>query len=229
MNTVNVAANLDAIRQAVTAAAERHGRDPAQVRVLAVAKTKPPAAIAAALDAGQREFGENYLQEALAKIAAIERPEIIWHFIGAIQSNKTCAIAEHFAWVHTLAREKIARRLNVQRPADLPPLNVCIEVNISGEPQKAGVAPAELGDLAAAVAELPRLKLRGLMTLPAPEKDFAAQRESFRRLADEYARLRAAGYELDTLSMGMSGDFEAAIAEGATIVRIGTGIFGARE
>ncbi|HET6725292.1 MAG TPA: YggS family pyridoxal phosphate-dependent enzyme [Gammaproteobacteria bacterium] len=228
MNAAAIAANLDNVRRTVSETAERCGRDPASVAVLAVGKTKPPEAIRAAAAAGQVDFGENYLQEALAKMDALADLDMRWHFIGAIQSNKTRPIAERFDWVHTVDREKIARRLNDQRPDALLPLNVCIEVNVSGESQKAGVSLDELHALAEAIAALPRLKLRGLMALPAPSDEFEAQRASFARLADAFKRLRASGHDLDTLSMGMSGDFEAAIAEGATIVRIGTAIFGER-
>jgi pyridoxal phosphate enzyme (YggS family) len=229
MPSADIAAKLEAVRQAVKQAAERFGRNPADVCVLAVSKQQPPSAIAAAADAGQADFGENYLQEALAKIATLEARKLNWHFIGAIQSNKTRAIAEHFSWVHTVERAKIAQRLDAQRPASLPPLNVCIQVNVSGEASKAGIAPDEADALAAAIAEMPHLRLRGLMTIPAPVDDFAKQRAAFHTLAGLFRRLRGAGHELDTLSMGMSGDFEAAIAEGATTVRIGTAIFGARR
>ncbi|HET7569533.1 MAG TPA: YggS family pyridoxal phosphate-dependent enzyme [Gammaproteobacteria bacterium] len=223
-----IATSLANVRRTVAESAERHGRDPATITLLAVGKTQPAEAIRAAAAAGQRDFGANYLQEALAKMGALADLALTWHFIGAIQSNKTRAIAERFAWVHTVDRLKIARRLSEQRPAELPPLNVCLEVKVSDEPQKAGVALDELDALADAVAELPHLELRGLMALPAPSDTFEAQRKPFRRLASALERLRAAGHDVDTLSMGMSGDFEAAIAEGATIVRIGTAIFGAR-
>ncbi|HET8551193.1 MAG TPA: YggS family pyridoxal phosphate-dependent enzyme [Gammaproteobacteria bacterium] len=223
-----IATSLENVRRTVAESAERHGRDPAAVTVLAVGKTQPAETIRAAAAAGQRDFGANYLQEALAKMDALADLALVWHFIGAIQSNKTRAIAERFAWVHTVDRIKIAHRLSAQRPSDLPPLNICLEVNVSDEPQKAGVALDELDALAAAVAELPHLKLRGLMALPAPSEIFETQREPFRRLASALERLRVAGHDVDTLSMGMSGDFEAAIAEGATIVRIGTAIFGER-
>lgn len=228
LNDAAIAANLDNVRRTVAVAAERWSRDPAGMTVLAVSKIQPPEAIRAAAAAGQRDFGENYLQEALTKIDAVADPALRWHFIGAIQSNKTRAIAERFDWVHTVDREKIARRLNAQRPDELPPLNVCLEVNVSNESQKAGAAPDEVEALAEAVAGMPRLKLRGLMALPAPADEFEAQREPFKKLSALFAQLRAKGHEIDTLSMGMSGDFEAAIAEGATVVRIGTAIFGAR-
>jgi pyridoxal phosphate enzyme (YggS family) len=201
-------------------------RDPATVGLLAVSKTQPAAAIREAAAGGIRDFGENYLQEALDKQAELSDLSLAWHFIGPIQSNKTKSIAEHFDWVHSVDRLKIAQRLSDQRPAELPPLNICLQVNVSGEASKSGCAPEELLQLAQAVAAMPQLRLRGLMCIPAPSEDPAEQRAAF-------ARLRALRDELpltlDTLSMGMSQDLEAAIAEGATWVRIGTALFGARD
>ncbi len=201
--------------------------------LLAVSKTFGPDAVITAADAGQRAFGENYLQEALDKQQAVaaRRPDLDldWHFIGPIQSNKTRPLAEHFNWAHAVDREKIARRLSEQRPADLPPLNICLQVNVSGEASKSGVAPADLPALAQAVAALPRLRLRGLMAIPEPAQDIEAQRKPFAQLRALQQQLRAIGIDTDTLSMGMSADMPAAIAEGATIVRIGTAIFGQRD
>ena len=186
-----------------------------------------------AAEAGQLAFGENYEQEAVRKILAIrqERPDLKlqWHFIGPIQSNKTRAIAEYFDWVHSVDRERIARRLSDQRPANMPPLNICLQVNISGENSKSGVRPEELADLAKAVSGMPRLKLRGLMAIPEPQSDPEKQRQPFNAMKILFERLRKAGYDLDTLSMGMSDDMEAAVQEGATTVRIGTAIFGQRH
>ena len=225
-----VQANLQAVHERITRAARVAGRDPGAVSLLAVSKTFPPDAVAAAHAAGQRAFGENYVQEALDKIESLRalRGDLEWHFIGPIQSNKTRAIAENFSWVHSVDRLKIAERLSAQRPAGLPPLQVCIEVNVSGEASKGGVAPAELSALAVAVAALPGLQLRGLMAIPAPTSEVAAQRAAFRQVRELYDALRARDLALDTLSMGMSGDLEAAILEGATIVRIGTALFGER-
>jgi pyridoxal phosphate enzyme (YggS family) len=223
-----IPARLDAVRRRVAAAAAAAGRDPATVRLLAVSKTRPPADLREAHGAGQLAFGESYVQEALDKQSALRGLPLEWHFIGRIQSNKTSAIARHFQWVHGLGDLKHARRLGAQRPGDLPPLDVCLQVNIDAESTKGGVAPAGLGPLAAALADLPRLRLRGLMAIPAPAADPQQQREAFRRVRGLYEALKAAGLPLDTLSMGMSGDLEAAIAEGATIVRIGTAIFGPR-
>ena len=225
--------NLSTVREQIAAAARSAMRDPDAVRLLAVSKTfGADAVIEAALD-GQLAFGENYLQEALDKIAAVraERPDLAveWHFIGPIQSNKTRPIAEHFDWVHSVDREKIAQRLAEQRPTDLPPLNICLQVNVSGEASKSGVAPAELDRLAHAVHGLPRLALRGLMAIPEAAAGFERQREPFRKLRLQFDALRAQGIPLDTLSMGMSADKEAAIAEGATTVRIGSAIFGKRH
>jgi len=205
------------------------GRRAEEVELLAVSKTFAAEAIREACLAGQRRFAESYVQEALAKIAALDGLPIEWHYIGPIQSNKTRPIAEHFAWVHSIDRLKIAERLSSQRPAQLPPLQACIEVNISGERSKSGVAPDDVGALAHAVAALPNLSLRGLMTVPAPTGDAAEQRAAFARLRELRDRLNRQGLQLDTLSMGMSHDFTAAIAEGATIVRVGTAIFGARD
>lgn len=203
------------------------------VRLLAVSKTFGAEAVIAAAAAGQQAFGENYLQEALDKMARVHalQPDLRleWHFIGPIQSNKTRTIAEHFDWVHSVDREKIAQRLSDQRPADLPPLNICLQVNISGEASKSGVLPSEVVPVANAIAQLPRIRLRGLMAIPEPEQDAAQQREPFRQMHVLYEYLRAEGLALDTLSMGMSGDMDAAIAEGATIVRIGSAIFGNRD
>lgn len=228
-----IATNLQAVQQIIGAAAREAGRAPQSVALLAVSKTFGFEAVLEALRAGQRSFGENYLQEALDKIAAVAAaaPEtkLEWHFIGPIQSNKTRPIAQHFDWVHAVEREKIAQRLSEQRPADLGPLNICLQVNISGEASKSGVTPAELPDLARRVAALPNLKLRGLMAIPEPEADFEAQRAPFARLRQLFEQLRADGLELDTLSMGMSADLRAAIVEGATIVRVGSAIFGARH
>ncbi|NUO85918.1 MAG: YggS family pyridoxal phosphate-dependent enzyme [Cupriavidus sp.] len=225
-----IAANLQAVRQGIAAAAQQAGRQPADVALLAVSKTVSPDRIRAAYAAGQREFGENYVQEGIDKIAALAdlRDRLQWHFIGPLQSNKTRPVAEHFDWVHTIDRLKIAERLSAQRPAGMPALQACIQVNISGEASKSGVAPAEVPALAHAVAALPNLRLRGLMAIPEPGHDPAAQRRPFAAMRAMLQALRADGLALDTLSMGMSGDMEAAIAEGATLVRIGTAIFGAR-
>lgn len=213
-----------AIRQAEVAAARNAG----SVQLVAVSKTQPAAAVREAWQAGQQAFGENYLQEALEKQTQLTDLPLQWHFIGPIQSNKTRPIAEHFDWVHGVDRLKIAQRLNDARPIDLPPLNICIEVNVSNEASKGGVMPAELPALAHAVATLPRLRLRGLMTIPAPSEDLALQRRQFAALRELLETLRQNGLPLDTLSMGMSGDYTSAIAEGATMVRIGAAIFGAR-
>jgi hypothetical protein len=219
---------LRAVQARIAGAAAAAGRDAATVRLLAVSKTFGAAAVRAMAACGQREFGENYLQEALGKQAALSDLTLLWHFIGPIQSNKTRAIAENFSWVHSVDRLKIAERLSAQRPPSLPPLMICIEVNVSGEASKGGVAVAELPALAEAVSKLPGLRLRGLMAIPAPTPDVAAQRAAFRQVRQAYHALIACGHALDTLSMGMSADLDAAILEGATIVRIGSALFGER-
>jgi hypothetical protein len=205
------------------------GRDPGSVILVAVTKAKTAETVRLAATAGVTDFGENYLQEALAKMDSLADLRLQWHFIGGIQSNKTRAIAERFDWVHSLDRLSIARRLSEQRPFHAPPLNVCIQVALVPEATKGGVAPDALGELATAVAGLPRIKLRGLMCVPPPQPDSAAERAVFARLKVLLEDLNAGGLKLDTLSMGMSGDFESAIAEGATLVRIGTALFGARQ
>jgi pyridoxal phosphate enzyme (YggS family) len=225
----HIAEQLQAVRTRITAAAQACGRDPASVRLLAVSKSFPTADLRTAQAAGQDCFGESYLNEALPKIAVLTDPAPEWHFIGPLQSNKTRAIAEHFAWVHGVDRLKLAERLDAHRPALLPPLNVCIQVNISGEASKSGVRLEELNALARSIYPLPRLRLRGLMAIPAPSDAVSEQRAAFRRLRQAFDELIAQGLPLDTLSMGMSDDLEAAIAEGATIVRIGSAIFGARD
>jgi hypothetical protein len=226
-----IAEKLQAVTAQIVAAARNAGRDPSEIALLAVSKTISPDVLLEAHAAGQRAFGENYLQEALDKMAALKdsAPDIEWHFIGPIQSNKTRPIAENFAWVHSVDRLKIAQRLSEQRPAALPPLNVCIQVNVSGEASKSGCAPQELPALAHAMAALPRLRLRGLMAIPEPASSEAEQRRPLRQLRELAEQLRAEGLALDTLSMGMSADLAAAIAEGATVVRIGTAIFGERH
>ena len=221
-----LADNISAIARRIDSAARAAGRDPASVQLLAVSKTKPASAIREAYTAGLRDVGENYLQEALTKQQALSDLPLIWHFIGPIQSNKTKAIAEHFDWVHSVDRLKIAQRLSEQRPADLAPLNICLQVNVSGEDSKSGCAPAELPALAQAVKALPGLCLRGLMAIPEPTEDRAEQEAAFATLRQLQAQLDLG---LDTLSMGMSHDLEAAIAQGATWVRIGTALFGARD
>lgn len=225
--------NLQAVRKQIADAADNAQRGPRDVTLLAVSKTFGADAVIDAAGAGQQAFGENYLQEALDKMATVraQRPDLQleWHFIGPIQSNKTRPIAEHFDWVHSVDREKIAQRLSDQRPEHLPPLNICLQVNISGEASKSGVLPEEVETVAKAIAVLPRLRLRGLMAIPEPEDDAARQREPFRKMHELLAQLRAQGLQLDTLSMGMSADMPAAIAEGATIVRIGSAIFGTRD
>jgi pyridoxal phosphate enzyme (YggS family) len=224
----SIAANLQAVTARIAAACAAAGRDAAGVRLLAVSKTWPTADLAAAAACGQRAFGENYVQEALLKIAALPARGLEWHFIGPLQSNKTRAVAEHFDWVHSVERLKIAERLSAQRPDGLAPLQVCLQVNVSGEDSKSGCAPAEAPALAAAIARLPRLRLRGLMAIPEPTDDERLLRRRFALLRELAAALRASGLDVDTLSMGMSHDLEAAIAEGATLVRVGTAIFGAR-
>jgi pyridoxal phosphate enzyme (YggS family) len=212
------------IRQAATAA----GRDPASVTLVAVTKAQTAETIRLAATAGVTDFGENYLQEALAKMDQLTDLAMRWHFIGGIQSNKTRAIAERFDWVHSVDRLSHARRLSEQRPYHAPPLNLCIQVELVPEPTKGGVAPGEVAVLAAAAAVLPRIRLRGLMCLPPPQFGVAAERAVFARLRILQEELNASGHKLDTLSMGMSADFESAIAEGATLVRIGTALFGSR-
>ena len=221
-----IADNLSTLADRIRSAAQAAGRDPGQVRLLAVSKTKPAAAIREVYAAGVRDVGENYLQEALAKQLELTDLPLTWHFIGPIQSNKTRAIAEHFDWVHSVDRLKIAQRLSEQRPAGPPALNVCVQVNVSGEASKSGCNPDELPALAQAIAALPHLKLRGLMAIPEPTDDPAAQAAAFARVRQLQDNLNLG---LDTLSMGMSHDLEAAIAQGATWVRIGTALFGARD
>ncbi len=221
-------ARLAAVHARIDAAARRAGRDAHSVRLLAVSKQQPAEAIAAAAEAGQLEFGENYTQEGVAKIAALRGRRLTWHFIGRIQSNKTREVAEHFQWVHTVDRERIATRLDAQRPHLAGPLDVLLQVRLGDEPAKGGASPEELPGLADAVSRLPRLRLRGLMCIPPPAADETAQRASFRRLRELLEELGRRGHALDVLSMGMSDDLEAAVLEGATIVRIGTAIFGPR-
>lgn len=230
---MSISANLLLVLQAIVDAARAAGRDPHAVQLLAVSKTFAVDAVIEAAEAGQSAFGENYLQEAVDKIVAVRdlRPDLKleWHFIGPLQSNKTRPVAEHFAWVHAVDREKIAQRLSDQRPAHLPPLNICLQVNVSGEASKSGVTPAELPALAQAVSRLPHLTLRGLMAIPEPVQIEQEQRKPFAQLRLLQQELAALGIATDTLSMGMSADVHAAIAEGATIVRIGTAIFGKRD
>jgi pyridoxal phosphate enzyme (YggS family) len=232
-----IASRLQAVHQQIARAANEAGRAPEGIRLLAVSKTFGADAVLEAWRAGQLAFGESYLQEAQEKIAVVATaialaqktglpPE--WHFIGPIQSNKTRPIAENFAWVHSVEREKIARRLSEQRPADLPPLNICLQVNISGEGSKSGAAPEEAEAIAKAIAGLPNLRLRGLMAIPAPTDDPVLQRAAYRPLHALFDRLNAQGMGLDTLSIGMSDDLAAAVAEGATMLRIGSAIFGGR-
>ena len=221
-----IADNIGLVSQRIRAAAQAVQRDESSVHLLAVSKTKPAQAVREAYAAGMHDFGENYLQEALGKQAELTDLPLSWHFIGPIQSNKTRAIAENFAWVHSVDRLKIAQRLSEQRPADLPALNICIQVNVSGEASKSGCTPADLPALAEAISALPRLKLRGLMAIPEPTEDRAAQDAAFAAVRDLQASLNLG---LDILSMGMSHDLESAIAQGATWVRIGTALFGARD
>jgi pyridoxal phosphate enzyme (YggS family) len=219
---------LQAVKSRIARACAAAGRDPRDIVLVAVSKTFPAEAVRAARAAGQRDFGENHAQDAVAKIDALADLDLVWHFIGPIQSNKTRSIAGRFAWVHSIDRLKVAERLAAQRPGPLPPLQACIQVNVSGEATKSGVTPAAAPALARAVAGLPRLQLRGLMAIPEPTDDPALQRRRFESLRDLKDRLAADGLALDTLSMGMSDDLEAAIAAGATMVRVGTAIFGAR-
>lgn len=226
-----VTENLQLVRQRIATAAARAGRDPDAIRLLAVSKKQPLTAIREANEAGQVHFGESYVQEALEKIEALEAAEAVpvrWHFIGRMQSNKSGQVARNFHWLHSLTRADIARRLSQQRPSGTRSLQVCLQVRIGDESSKAGVSEAELEPLATVVAELPGLQLRGLMCLPPVTSDTEQQRQNFARLRNCFDRLRDAGFDLDTLSMGMSADLESAIAEGSTCVRIGTGVFGPR-
>ncbi|HSD41140.1 MAG TPA: YggS family pyridoxal phosphate-dependent enzyme [Burkholderiales bacterium] len=220
---------LQAVKSRIARACAAAGRDPRDIVLVAVSKTFPPADVRAAHAAGQRDFGENQAQEAVAKMARLADLDLAWHFIGPVQSNKTRPIAERFAWVHSVDRLKIAERLSAQRPEGALPLQVCIQVNVSGEATKSGVPSEEVRALARAVAALPRLRLRGLMAVPEPTDDVALQRRRFETLRELKERLVADGLALDSLSMGMSDDLEAAIAAGATMVRVGTAIFGARS
>ena len=228
----DIAHNLAQVRDKISAAAARCGRASEEITLLAVSKTKPASAIAEAIDAGQRAFGENYVQEGVDKIRYFQEQgntDLQWHFIGPLQSNKSRLVAEHFDWCHTIDRLRIATSLNDQRPAEMPALNVLIQVNISDENSKSGIALSELDALAAEVAELPRLTLRGLMAIPAPESSYERQFAVAQQMAVAFEALKARYNTVDTLSLGMSDDMEAAIAAGSTMVRIGTAIFGARD
>lgn len=233
---MSISENLQLVQHRIANSAQVAGRDPASITLLAVSKTFDVQAVLAAAQAGQRAFGENYVQEAIDKIAATRdmrahNPDLQleWHFIGPIQSNKTRQIAEHFDWVHSVDRLKIAQRLSEQRPAEMPPLQICLQVNVSGEATKSGLEPDALLELARAVVLLPNIRLRGLMAIPEPTEDVQQQRAAFAKLRFMQNDLQAVGIQTDTLSMGMSADMDAAIAEGATIVRIGTAIFGVRD
>ena len=228
MGPQNLPEHVQSIRERLSAAARTAGRTVDSITLLAASKDQPPESVRAAAAAGVRHFGESYLQEALQKMEALRDLPVTWHFIGRLQANKTRSVASAFAWVHGVDRLKLAERLSQQRPVQAPPLNLCLQVNVAGESTKAGVSARELPALAAAVAKLPRLKLRGLMCIPPDEQDPARQRHWFALLRRELESLNALGAGLDTLSMGMSGDFEAAVLEGATIVRIGTALFGPR-
>jgi len=225
---IRVTENLRKIRDLLAIAAVEADRDPDTVQLLAVSKKQPLDSVFAAAALGQRDFGENTVQEGLDKIRATAEEDLTWHFIGHLQSNKTRAVAENFDWVHTIDKPKIARRLSQQRPAELAPLNVCLQVNIDNEPSKSGASIGELAELAAACSELPNIRLRGLMCLPAIQEEFEAQRRPFAKLRELAEAMRQSGVPIDTLSMGMTADYRAAIFEGATIVRIGTAVFGPR-
>lgn len=222
-----IASNLNAINSNIRLAESNAGRGVDSVQLLAVSKTKPSADIMAAYQAGQRHFGENYLQEALTKQKELSHYQIIWHFIGPIQSNKTKQIAMNFSWVHSVDRLKIAQRLSDQRPESLPPLNICVQVNISEEESKAGIQLNELADMIEQIEQLPRIKLRGVMAIPEPAQEYEQQRKPYRQLYQAIKLLNKP--ELNTFSFGMTGDLKAAIAEGATIVRVGSALFGARS
>jgi hypothetical protein len=224
-----IVSNMQAVHTAIAQAALVAGRNAAEISLLAVSKTMPASLIREAYNAGQTAFGENYLQEALDKMQELSDLPLEWHFIGPIQSNKTRLIAENFSWVHSVDRLKIAERLSEQRPANLPPLNVCLQINVSGEASKGGIHPDEAVAMASAIAHLPQLKLRGLMAIPAPAEGLDAQREPFTKIHNVLIILNNYGLNLNTLSMGMTHDLTAAIMEGATIVRIGTAIFGSRQ
>jgi len=228
-NMTTIAQRLETVRQRIRDAEIRYRRAPGSVQLLAVSKTRPAADLREAFACGQRAFGENYLQEAREKQEQLADTAIEWHFIGPLQSNKTKAVAACVDWVHSVDRLKLAKRLNSHRPDDMEPLNICLQVNISAEDTKAGVAPAGVAELAAEFAGFPRLRLRGLMCIPAPARDEPARRAPFRALRELQEKLISGGMALDTLSMGMSADLEEAIAEGATLVRVGTDIFGARQ
>ncbi len=225
--------NIHQIKQRITAIAQQCERDPKQIQLIAVSKTKPISAIKEAIEAGQRLFGENYVQEGIAKIEYFQKNhtnlDLEWHFIGPLQSNKSKLVAENFSWVHTIERDKIAKRLNEQRPNHLPAMNVLIQINISNEVSKSGIAPDEMFNLAKIIQELPNLKLRGLMAIPAETSDLQQQIVTFKRMYDLYIQLQNRYENIDTLSMGMTHDMQAAITAGSTMVRIGTAIFGARE
>ncbi len=225
---IRVTENLRVIRDLLAKASNDAGRSDSSVKLLAVSKKQPVSAVLAAAEAGQRDFGENFVQEGLEKIAAAGRDDLVWHFIGHLQTNKTKVVAGHFAWVHTVDRLKTAERLSKQRPQGMDDLNICLQVNIDNEAGKSGVSADEVLPLARSVSALPRIRLRGLMCLPANRSDFEAQREPFARLRELLSLIKEDGIDVDTLSMGMTGDYAAAIYEGSTIVRIGTAIFGAR-
>jgi pyridoxal phosphate enzyme (YggS family) len=228
MEEINVATNLHRVWQRISAAEQLADRHSGSVSLLAVSKTKPDELIRAAWDAGQRAFGENYAQEAEEKAQRLTDLNIEWHFIGPIQSNKTRGLAQTMAWIHSVDRLKIAQRLSDQRPADLPPLNICLQIKLSNEPTKSGIVPSELPALVQQVIKLPKLRLRGLMAIPAATSDYQEQRQAFNQLQTLLSELQKQHPEVDTLSMGMSGDLEAAVVEGSTMVRVGTDIFGAR-
>jgi pyridoxal phosphate enzyme (YggS family) len=224
-----ISANLQAVKARIRAAAQAVGRDAGAARLLAVSKGWPAECVRSAFSAGQRAFGENYVQEGVTKIIALDDLALEWHFIGPLQSNKTREVAENFDWVHSLDRIKIAQRLSAQRPSGASPLQVCLQVNVSGENSKSGVAPADVATLAHAIKSLPGIRLRGLMTIPEASENAGLLRQRFAMLRTLLEQLNAESMQLDTLSMGMSDDFEIAIAEGATILRIGTAIFGQRN